>query len=250
MTQDPYADFAGRYDLFHESFEEQNRERVDFFRKVFADNEVESVLDCACGTGRDLALFHSLGVEAFGSDASESMLGIARENLSKRGIDIPLTGADYRELGKHHDRRFDAVACLSSSLLEMPDEQEALRALRSMYGVLDDGGILIISQGTTDKMWMEKPRFIPAVNRHDFSRVFVIDYKDKGARFNVLDLFHDQSRTDFKMWTREYRRILLRDDHEKLLAGTGFSHCDFYGSYEFSPYDKASSDLLICIARK
>ncbi|MFC1799907.1 class I SAM-dependent DNA methyltransferase [Candidatus Eisenbacteria bacterium] len=250
MTDDPYADFAERYDLFHESLEERNPARVEFFRKVFAENKVRSILDCACGTGRDLALFHSLGLEVIGSDISESMLGVARVNLSGCGIDIPLSRADYRELGRSHDRQFDAVVCLSSSLLEMPDEREALEALKSMSQVLKDGGVLIISQGTTDKMWAEKPRFIPAVNRPDFSRIFVIDYKDKGARFNILDLFHETERTEFKVWTKEYGRILLKDDHEKLLAEAGFSSIEFYGSYGFAPYDKTSSDLLICVARR
>lgn len=250
MTHDPYADFAQRYDLFHESFEERNPERVEFFRKVLVESKAKSVLDCACGTGRDLALFHSLGLEVVGSDISESMLGVARVNLSGRGIDIPLSKADYRELGESHDRQFDTVVCLSSSLLEMPDEREALEALKSMSQVLKDGGILIISQGTTDKMWAEKPRFIPAVNRPDFSRIFVIDYTDRGARFNILDLFHETERTEFRVWTKEYRRILLKDDHERLLAEAGFSSTQFYGSYGFAPYDKASSDLLICIAAK
>ncbi len=161
-----------------------------------------------------------------------------------------MSKADYRELGKSHDRQFDAVACLSSSLLEMPDEREALKALKSMRQVLKDGGLLIISQGTTDKMWAEKPRFIPVVNRPNFSRVFVIDYTEKGARFNILDLFHEPERTEFKVWTREYKRVLLMDDHEKLLADAGFSSTEFYGSYSFDPYDKASSDLLVCHAIK
>jgi SAM-dependent methyltransferase len=250
MAKDPYAGFAARYDLFHESFEEQNPERVEFFGRVFVENNVESILDCACGTGRDLALFHSLGLEVFGSDASQSMLEIARANLSERGIDISIAEVDYRELGKHYDRKFDAVACLSSSLLEMPDEGEALTALKSMREVLRDGGLLIVSQGTTDKMWSEKPRFIPAVNRSGFSRIFAIDYTARGARFNILDLFHDGSRTDFKVWTRDYEHILLRDDQDRLLAEAGFSDMEFYGSYGFVPYDKTSSDLLICIAWK
>lgn len=250
MTQDPYADFADRYDLFHERFEEQNPERVEFFRKVFADNRVKSVLDCACGTGRDLALFHWLGMEVSGSDISESMLDIARANLSGLKISVPLCKADYRELAGSHDRQFDAVACLSSSLLEMPDEREILTALKSMHQVLNDKGLLIISQGTTDRMCEEKPRFIPVVNRPDFSRVFVIDYTERGARFNILDLFHGRSRTEFKVWTREYEQILLRDDHDRLLAEAGFSDTKFYGSYSFAPYERTSSDILICITRR
>jgi ubiquinone/menaquinone biosynthesis C-methylase UbiE len=250
MTQDAYAEFADRYDLFHESFEERRPKRIEFFRKIFADNNVRAVLDCACGTGRDLALFHSLGLEVSGSDVSEAMLDIARENLSRIKIEVHLIKADYRELAEHYEQQFDAVTCLSSSLLEVQNEQEALRALRSMRQVLKEGGLLVISQGTTDKMWAEKPRYVPAVNRHDFSRVFVIDYTDGGARFNILDLFHGESGNDFKVWTKEYQRVFLRDDHEDLLARAGFSSMEFFGSYGLAPYEKTSSDILICLARK
>ncbi len=60
MTADPYADFAERYDLFHESFEKHSTEHFEFFRKVFSENKVKPV-GCACGTGNGLALFHSPG---------------------------------------------------------------------------------------------------------------------------------------------------------------------------------------------
>ena len=99
-------------------------------------------------------------------------------------------------------------------------------------------------------MWAEKRRLIPVVNRPDFSRVFVIDYTDKGARFNILDLFHESTRTEFKVWTNEYPQILLKDDCAELLTKAGFTHTDFYGSYSFTPYDKTTSDILICVACK
>lgn len=250
MTEDPYADFAQRYDLFYQAFDEQPQDRVEFFRRVFAENDVKKLLDCACGTGRDLALFHRLGLEVAGSDISEAMLAVARRNLAKVGADIPLRQADYCELDRHFGRQFDAVVSLSSALLEVPDEAQMLKALSSMRAVLAEGGIVIISQGTTDKMWKERPRFIPVVNRADFSRIFVIDYTESGARYNVLDLFHDGSRTEFKVWTREYRRILFKADYERLLLDAGFKAVEFYGSYAGTPYDERASDLLICEAHR
>jgi glycine/sarcosine N-methyltransferase len=250
MTKDTYKGFAERYDLFHKSFDQQNPDRVEFFRKVFADNHVRSVLDCACGTGRDLILFHSLGLEVFGSDISESMLAVARKNLAEHDADIPVEEVDYRDLPRHYDRQFDAVMCLASSILEMADSTHVLRAFRSMRDVLTDHGILVLTQGTADKMWAEKPRFIPAVTRPDFSRIFVIDYTEKGARFNVLDIFHTEDRSELKVWTKDYNRILLRDDHKNLLSAAGFTNIVFYGSYRFDAYDRASSDMLISIAKK
>ena len=89
------------------------------------------MLDCACGTGHDLVLFHSLGCEVVGSDISESMLAQAHKNLAERGVKVPLHQVDYRELPQHFNRPFDAVVCLSSSILHMPNESEVLRAFRS-----------------------------------------------------------------------------------------------------------------------
>jgi len=59
----------------------------------------------------------------------------------------------------------------------------------------------VIAQGTTDKQWNEKPRFIPAVVSPEFSRVFVIDYSGRGARYNVLDILHGEEGRDFTVWS-------------------------------------------------
>jgi glycine/sarcosine N-methyltransferase len=250
MTHDLYESFADRYDLFFDRFGEHDPVCVEFFRQLFADNQVRSVLDCACGTGNDLGLFHSLGCEVFGSDISESMLAQAHTNLAERGVKVPLQKADYRELPQHFSRQFDAVACLSSSILHMPNESEVLRAFRSMREVLREGGILVLTQGTTDKQWAEKPRFILAVNTQEFSRLFVMDYFDQGARYNILDIFHSEEARDFKVWSVDYPHMLLKDDQERLLKASGFGAVDFYGTYHFDPYDKEASGRLIAVAHK
>lgn len=250
MTSDLYEGFAERYDLFFSRFSEHDATVLEFFRKLFADNQVHSILDCTCGTGQDLHLFHSLGCEVFGSDISESMLAQARKNLAGCGVKVPLQKVDYRELPQHFDRQFDAVTCLSTSILHMPNEVEVVRAFRSMREVLRDGGILVLTQGTTDKQWKEKPRFILAVNRKDFSRLFVIDYFDRGARYNVLDIFHGEEVRDLKVWSMDYPHILLKDDQDRLLTASGFGAVDFYGTYRFDAYDRETSNLLIAVAHK
>jgi len=250
MTHDLYEGFADRYDLFFDRFGERDPVAVEFFHKLFTENQVRSVLDCACGTGNDLVLFHSLACEVFGSDISESMLAQCHKNLTERDVKVPLQKADYRELPQHFNRPFDTVVCLSSSILHMPNEVEVLHAFRSMREVLRDGGILVLTQGTTDKQWAEKPRFILAVNTQEFSRLFVIDYLNQGARYHVLDIFHSEEARDFKVWSVDYPQMLLKDDQGRLLKASGFGAVDFYGSYRFDPYDKEASDQLIAVARK
>lgn len=250
MPDDPYRGIADRYDLFSDQFGQFDGTVTAFFQELFARHRVHRVLDCACGTGRHIPLFHSLGCEVVGSDISPSMLAQARRNLERLGLKSPLLRADYRCLPDRFDTQFDAVACLSSSLLHMPSEEEARRALGSMRQVLRDGGLLILTQGTTDKQWRHKPRFILAVNTRAFSRLFVIDYVGEGARYNVLDIFHSDDADELKVWSVDYARIYLRDDQERLLRASGFRSTTFYGSYGFEPYSAETSDILIAIGKR
>jgi glycine/sarcosine N-methyltransferase len=249
-AEDLYAGMAERYGRFHGRFGQHNSAEVAFFRTLVQENRVQCVLDCACGTGRHLHLLHSLGCEVMGSDLSGSMLAQAERNLAALGVRVPLSQVDYRELPGHVGQAFDAVLCLSSSILHMPNETEVLRAFQSMRAVLRPEGILVLTQGTTDRQWADKPRFVLAVNERDFSRLFVIDYEGPGARYHVLDISHGEETQGLEVWSVHYPRVYLRDDQERLLREAGFQKVAFYGTYGFDPYDKDASQRLIAVGWK
>lgn len=242
---DSYEGFAERYDLFP-----RDPAVSGFFRRLFAGNRVARVLDCACGTGRDLIMLHGLGCEVAGSDLSPSMLARASKTLAAAGVEAPLDRADFRDLPAHFDRPFDAVVCLGGSLLEVPDEAEMLRGLRSMGAVLRRGGLLVLTQGMTDKLWRERPRFILELDTPEVSRLFVIDYFDHGARFNVLDILRSGPESRLEVWSIDHPRVLLGADYERLLSEAGFAEVRLLGGYDFAAYDAETSDRLIAVARK
>jgi SAM-dependent methyltransferase len=252
VSQDPYAGIAASYDLFEGPFVEHGPDVTAFFRGLFADHVVRRVLDCACGTGRHLHLFSTLGCDVVGSDLSEAMLARARENLSGCGLSVPLHRVDYRELPARFARvpRFDAVTCLSSSILHMPTEDEVRRAFRSMHGVLRTGGLLVLTQGTSDRQWREKPRFLLAVDEPEVTRLFVIDYLGTGARYNVVDIYHTGEEQGLRVWSIEYPRMYLAEDQVRLLREAGFVRVAVYGTYGRVPYDVETSRRLIVVARR
>jgi ubiquinone/menaquinone biosynthesis C-methylase UbiE len=57
MIEDPYKGFADRYDWMTG----KNPAREQFFHELFAKYKIANVLDCACGTGKDLIMFHGMG---------------------------------------------------------------------------------------------------------------------------------------------------------------------------------------------
>jgi ubiquinone/menaquinone biosynthesis C-methylase UbiE len=248
VANDLYEGFAGRYDLAFDRFDEHASAVVDFFRRLFDRNGVHTILDCACGTGRHLLLFDSLGYEVCGSDLSAAMLAQARRNLANSGVEIFLLQADYRHLPWHGRGAFDAVVCLGA-IGYLPGEAECLRAFRSMRGVLRDGGILVLTATLTDKQWAQRPRFVLATNTRDVSRVYAIDYLERTACYDILDVFHTGQHQGLQVWSAELM-ALLQEDQRRLLAGAGFRSVDFFGTFEFDPYNRATSDRLIAVARR
>jgi len=248
MTADLYQDFASRYDLIHDELDKNDPLMVEFFRRLFVENNVHNLLDCACGTGRHLLLFHELGCQVWGSDVSEAMLGQARKNTTHLEIEVLLLQADYRDLPEHFQRSFDALTCLGS-IGYMPNEIEFLRAFRSMHAVLRQGGILVMTTIPTDKQWREKPRFKLAINTPDVTRLLVMDYYERTVDYHILDIFHNQESNDLKVWSAELT-VLLRKELESLLKTAGFQRVDFFGAFDFSPFDETNSDHLITVAFK
>lgn len=249
MPDDAYAGIADLYDRFHGRFGEHDPAEIEFYSGLFSRNETASVLDCACGTGRHLHLYHTLGLEATGSDLSPTMIQKARANLRSVGANVPIVSVDYRCLADEFSRRFDAVVCLSSSILHMENDHQVIEALSSMRGVLRRGGLLVLSQGTTDKQWSRRPRFILALDEPDLTRLFVIDYLGAGARYNIVDVRRQGAGAELAVWGVEYAHMLLHDDYGRLLREVGFDDLVFFGSYAADPYDRLESDQLIMVAR-
>ena len=82
----------------------------------------------------------------------------------------------------------------------------------------------------------------------DYTRLFVVDYLDKGARYNVVDIFHEGDDSEVKTWGVDYPHMLFRDGQENLLKSAGFRGVEFYGSYALEPYSRETSNHLITVA--
>ena len=115
-----------------------------FYRRLFAEHGVRSVVDTACGTGRHAAMFHSWGLRVEGADVSPAMIDRARANFAEgdrlrwvvRGFDEPIAPGGS----------FDAAVCVGNSLPLAPDAATIERAIGQMLAAVRSGGLLIVQR--------------------------------------------------------------------------------------------------------
>ncbi|WP_055153560.1 class I SAM-dependent methyltransferase [Faecalicatena contorta] len=240
--KDIYEKFAYDYDEFGDIENYLGSER-QFFKEILNENQVQSVLDCACGTGQHLYMLAELGYRVSGSDFSASMLKVASKNLERHGIQIPLSRCDFRELQEAFTEKFDAVVCLTTALPHLHTDEDLLTALISMKDRLKKNGLLILTQGTTH-FTLTLPSIEVVVNRDNFSRIFVKEHDDQFQTIHVIDLYHSQNRLENNQYDIVYR-IILDDEYRGLLTKAGFNNINIYGDYDRSPYDKESKRLIV-----
>lgn len=248
IYKDEYADWANEYDLFGK-ITDINIKEQKFLKRVFDSYSIKTVLDCACGTGQHIYMLSKLGYDINGSDYSLEMLDICKTNLQKENINIILKQADYRYLDKQWNDKYDAVVCMTQAIAHMHTDEDLIIALTSMYQRLNNGGILVLTQGTTHVTVQDKYRFDLVVNNKDFTRVYARDISKEFQTINILDIFHSENKSEMKKHSINIR-ILLDDDYKQLLAEAGFSKINIYGDYDMNPYDKMKSMKLIVVAEK
>ena len=239
---DIYKKFAFDYDEFGR-IENYLGDEKDFLDRLFSKHNVKTILDCACGTGQHLYMLSQLGYQLWGSDYSSSMLKVAEKNLQERGQSIPLYQCDFQYLESIFNISFDAIVCLTTALPHLHDDEDLLRAIKSMKNRLNNGGLLIFTSGTTHHT-LTLPSIEVVVNRKDFSRIFVKEHDNQFQTIHVLDMFHSSHRLEHNQYDIVYR-ILLDDDYRRLLIQAGFSDIQIYGDYDMSPYDENSCRLIV-----
>lgn len=242
-----------QYKILAKDYEALNsREEIfkqqDFFRKIIARYAVSSCLDCACGTGWHLVMLNEMGLACCGSDLSPDMLALARENA--KGRNIVLQEGDYRDLGSLWERKFDMIICMSNSIRHMLAESELRKALDSMYGQLNDGGILVVDNGLSDTMINERPKLLPGRILRDQAFYFILEYpNEREIVFNILNVMKtgDSFAHSFESMSLS---SMKKADYDRCFAGTRFKKVSYFGDYQLSEFRVATSARYIAIAEK
>jgi SAM-dependent methyltransferase len=252
LSQVPlYDSLAVDYDRFV-NWKERLAHELPFMDRLFEGQGVQRVLDTACGTGYHSIALAQKGYEVVGTDLSPMMIRGAYRNSIAAGEDVKFLVAGFGEM-EAQGEKFDAVLCLGNSLPHLLTAEAVVSALADFAAVLRPGGFLLIQNRNFDQVWAEQKRFMmPQSHREPAGEWLFIrfyDFHKETITFNMIRLWRTGDDWEQEIDATELRPI-LRDDLAGALVAAGFGSAEFFGGYDASAFDPASSGDLIAVARK
>jgi ubiquinone/menaquinone biosynthesis C-methylase UbiE len=247
-----YDAFASNYDVMI-SGNRYNR-NLPFFKKIFDENKVKSVLDCACGTGKYAIAFSQLGLDVEGCDLSPEMVRHAKSNAEGANAKVNFVQADFTKLPEMFNRKFDCIVCVGNSLTHELQDTDVLSALESMYNVLGEEGVVILQVRNIPKLVQDETRIFP-VHHHkepngDLKLFFyVLDFFPNKVTFNVVSYVENDGLPKFDVNPVDYNP-LSENKLVSLMANAGFRDLRIYGSFEFTPFEEQKSADIILVGKR
>jgi ubiquinone/menaquinone biosynthesis C-methylase UbiE len=241
-----YKNFADQYDTLV-SFENRVKREAKFYDSIFKKYGVKTVLDCACGTGHHVMMFKQLGYEVQGSDLSPAMVNKAQTNLKQLNLNAKIKVADFKELSKHFDDKFDSVICVGNSLPHLLSDEELISAFSEMNAILKENGILILEQRNYDKLIKNKKRIFPVSIKEEEAFIYVLDFFPTEIVFNIV--YINLMTKAFQIYNTTYN-ILKMGKLKEILNSTGLKIVNQYGDYDFNEFNIETSDRPIIVCKK
>jgi len=222
-----------------------------FFKRLFAEAGMHTVLDAACGTGHHAAMFRGWGLTVEGADLSPAMIARCRERFGENeGLSWAVRSfTDARDTMPS----VDAVVCIGNSLALVDDLTGMHRAVRAMIAKLRPGGIGIfqvlnlwrIPEGPT--IW-QKCESRPSVGGH---RVVLKGLHRVAGRgyVDLIDLRLTPGGLVKRFDAPSFIGLEAAELSHAIQKGGG-SAIQLLGGYGAEPYDREKSADLMCVFRK
>lgn len=111
--------------------------------KLFKKNNVHTILDLGCGTGRHLIFFANKNFNMYGLDGSPKGIEIAEEWLSEEGIRVEIVCCKIEHNFPYEDNYFDTI--ISINVIHHNLIEDVLKTVKEIERVLRKGGYIFIT---------------------------------------------------------------------------------------------------------
>ena len=201
-----------------------------------------SVLDAGCGPGRISIELAAKGLDVTGVDIIQPYLDAAADSAKDEDVSLTLINSDLRTFNS--ERKFDAVINMYTSFGYCETIDEDLSILRNIFNVVKEGGWFImecLSRENAVKYFTEGEWFERAGKT--VLTQFSVEGAWEGLKSRWILIDKNGNRMEHVFVQRLYSAIELK----RMLIACGFTSCEIYGDFDFSPYnEKARTMVLVC----
>lgn len=231
--------------LFNETRLAQAQDEVNQVLDLLGDTPSKAaILDMGCGIGRHALEFARKGFRVTGVDRTDAYLDKAKAQAASQGLNVEWVLADMRQFRRADD--FDAAVNLLTSFGYFPDPAQDRCVVDNLFASLKPGGCLVmdlmgkevLARIFQQRDWHEEP-----------DGTLVLEEREIKDNWGWIDVRWTILRGSKR---REYRfghRLYSADKLRRLLADTGFTAVEAYGTLAGTPYDHQAERLVI-VARK
>lgn len=219
-----------------------------FYRRLFEQHNVQSVVDVACGVGRHAAMFHSWGLRVEGADISPSMIDRARAAFGEpAGLTWTVRGFDQPIIAS---KPFDAAICVGNSLPLAADMATVQRAIDQMLASVRVGGLVILHALNLWRLpdgpcaWQKCCR--RSLPQGDVLIVKGVHRSGTRGYVELIVVKVDEENTPLQTESVPFLGLELVD----FQSLTHKADVEIFGGYQNQPYDRQASIDLLVVATK
>lgn len=154
-----YEDIGIKFNDLFDDVDRLTQLEAQSLDSVLKPRGVQTVLDCACGTGIQAIGLAQLGYRVAASDISRTMVEALKRRAISKGVSIEAKQADFTDLSVWRGKVFDAVINCGHSILYVDTLDEVTQTLKSMQSVAKSGGVLVVGVHNYQKLMREGKYF-------------------------------------------------------------------------------------------
>jgi ubiquinone/menaquinone biosynthesis C-methylase UbiE len=241
MRIDEFERWAEVYDIIYGEYKDD----IQFYSEV-AQKSGGKVLEVACGTGRVYLEMLKEGVDAYGLDISENMLGTLKKKAAVLGLKPKVELADMRDFTIN--RKFSLIIIPFRAFLHNISTDDQIRTLKNCRKHLAADGKLILNfflpnpETIAQAFGKEVDRIIDSpegpIERITITRFLnvpdqIVEFMETVKKGNAI-LFNEIFKIAF-IYKREF---------ELLLRLAGYSKWQVYGGFAYQPLTTYRQEMV------
>ena len=238
-----YSVFADFYDEL--TYDVNYKKRSAYLMKLFKKygKAPKLMLDLACGTGSFSNEFAKLGVEVIGTDISEEMLNIARENSAELCLDVLYLCQAAEELDLYGT--VDGAICCLDSLNHVTDYKKLCKALKKVSLFLEPDCLFIFDVNTEYKHSEVLGNNVFVMDREDVYCVWANAYNQKKKTVNIMLDFFVKEGDVYSRFSEEFcERAYTNEELASALKNAGLKIIEIFDDMTEKPLNEKSQRAI------